>query len=189
MRYLRIDGNTVLDDREAHIAEFNRPGSGEGPGGWGRARKGGGDEEGGPLPWCWALAHIAEFNRPGSGEGGRSSIGGPGMEAGEACRGAGGWGAGGWESRARAAHTAQSPLTPSPTLSQLLKHHPPNPLPPPDVFIFLLSIRAAGRGLNLQSSDTVVIYDPDPNPKNEEQAIARSHRCGGCVSVAAAVLL
>jgi hypothetical protein len=36
-------------------------------------------------------------------------------------------------------------------------------------FIFLLSIRAAGRGLNLQSADTVVIYDPDPNPKNEEQ--------------------
>ena len=36
-------------------------------------------------------------------------------------------------------------------------------------FIFLLSIRAAGRGLNLQSADTVVVYDPDPNPKNEEQ--------------------
>jgi len=45
-------------------------------------------------------------------------------------------------------------------------------------FIFLLSIRAAGRGLNLQSADTVVLYDPDPNPKNEEQAIARSHRIG-----------
>lgn len=29
-----------------------------------------------------------------------------------------------------------------------------------------------------QSSDTVIIYDPDPNPKNEEQAIARSHRIG-----------
>lgn len=29
-----------------------------------------------------------------------------------------------------------------------------------------------------QTSDTVVIYDPDPNPKNEEQAIARSHRIG-----------
>lgn len=29
MKYLRIDGNTVLDDREARIAEFNRPGSGE----------------------------------------------------------------------------------------------------------------------------------------------------------------
>ena len=45
-------------------------------------------------------------------------------------------------------------------------------------FIFLLSIRAAGRGLNLQTADTVIIYDPDPNPKNEEQAIARSHRIG-----------
>lgn len=41
-----------------------------------------------------------------------------------------------------------------------------------------MSIRAAGRGLNLQTADTVVIYDPDPNPKNEEQAIARSHRIG-----------
>ncbi len=50
--------------------------------------------------------------------------------------------------------------------------------PNSDAFVFLLSIRAAGRGLNLQSSDTVVIYDPDPNPKNEEQAIARSHRIG-----------
>jgi len=42
----------------------------------------------------------------------------------------------------------------------------------------LLSIRAAGRGLNLQTADTVVVYDPDPNPKNEEQAIARAHRIG-----------
>ncbi|GIL44687.1 hypothetical protein Vafri_2212 [Volvox africanus] len=50
--------------------------------------------------------------------------------------------------------------------------------PDSEIFIFLLSIRAAGRGLNLQTSDTVVIYDPDPNPKNEEQAIARSHRIG-----------
>jgi hypothetical protein len=50
--------------------------------------------------------------------------------------------------------------------------------PKSQVFIFLLSIRAAGRGLNLQTADTVVMYDPDPNPKNEEQAIARSHRIG-----------
>lgn len=50
--------------------------------------------------------------------------------------------------------------------------------PDSEAFVFLLSIRAAGRGLNLQTSDTVVIYDPDPNPKNEEQAIARSHRIG-----------
>ncbi|KAI0500418.1 hypothetical protein KFK09_018630 [Dendrobium nobile] len=50
--------------------------------------------------------------------------------------------------------------------------------PNSDCFIFLLSIRAAGRGLNLQSADTVVIYDPDPNPQNEEQAVARAHRIG-----------
>ncbi|KAK9757914.1 hypothetical protein RND81_01G194500 [Saponaria officinalis] len=50
--------------------------------------------------------------------------------------------------------------------------------PQTDCFIFLLSIRAAGRGLNLQTADTVIIYDPDPNPKNEEQAVARAHRIG-----------
>ncbi|XP_017603558.2 ATP-dependent helicase BRM-like [Gossypium arboreum] len=50
--------------------------------------------------------------------------------------------------------------------------------PDSECFIFLLSIRAAGRGLNLQTADTVVIYDPDPNPKNEEQAVARAHRIG-----------
>jgi len=50
--------------------------------------------------------------------------------------------------------------------------------PHSEKFIFLLSIRAAGRGLNLQTADTVVVYDPDPNPKNEEQAIARAHRIG-----------
>ncbi|XP_020575040.1 ATP-dependent helicase BRM-like [Phalaenopsis equestris] len=50
--------------------------------------------------------------------------------------------------------------------------------PVSDSFIFLLSIRAAGRGLNLQTADTVIIYDPDPNPQNEEQAIARAHRIG-----------
>ena len=50
--------------------------------------------------------------------------------------------------------------------------------PGSDCFIFLLSIRAAGRGLNLQTADTVIVYDPDPNPKNEEQAVARAHRIG-----------
>lgn len=50
--------------------------------------------------------------------------------------------------------------------------------PASECFIFLLSIRAAGRGLNLQTADTVIIYDPDPNPKNEEQAVARAHRIG-----------
>jgi SNF2 family DNA or RNA helicase len=53
--------------------------------------------------------------------------------------------------------------------------------PGSEAFIFLLSIRAAGRGLNLQSADTVVVYDPDPNPKNEEQV--RGSGC--CVDCAA----
>jgi SNF2 family DNA or RNA helicase len=42
---------------------------------------------------------------------------------------------------------------------------PPPPPPSPELFIYLLSIRAAGRGLNLQTADTVIIYDPDANPK------------------------
>lgn len=50
--------------------------------------------------------------------------------------------------------------------------------PESETFVFLLSIKAAGRGLNLQTADTVVVYDPDPNPKNEEQAVARAHRLG-----------
>ncbi|GLJ38996.1 hypothetical protein SUGI_0794870 [Cryptomeria japonica] len=47
-----------------------------------------------------------------------------------------------------------------------------------ECFIFLLSICAAGRSLNLQSADTVIIYDPDANPQNEQQAVARAHRIG-----------
>jgi len=50
--------------------------------------------------------------------------------------------------------------------------------PGSEVFLFLLSIRAAGRGLNLQTADTVIIFDPDANPKNEEQAVARAYRIG-----------
>jgi SWI/SNF-related matrix-associated actin-dependent regulator of chromatin subfamily A protein 2/4 len=60
---------------------------------------------------------------------------------------------------------------------------------PAEVFIFLLSIRAAGRGLNLQTADTVIIYDPDANPKNEEQAIARSHRIGQTKEVCLSTLI
>jgi hypothetical protein len=50
--------------------------------------------------------------------------------------------------------------------------------PGSNVFIFLLSIRAGGVGLNLQSADTVIFYDTDFNPQMDNQASARCHRLG-----------
>lgn len=45
-------------------------------------------------------------------------------------------------------------------------------------FVFLLSTRAGGLGINLDTADTVVIYDSDWNPQNDLQAMARAHRIG-----------
>jgi len=50
--------------------------------------------------------------------------------------------------------------------------------PESDVFIFMLSTRAGGLGLNLQSADTVVIFDSDWNPHQDLQAQDRAHRIG-----------
>ncbi|KAB0802651.1 hypothetical protein PPYR_04837 [Photinus pyralis] len=47
-----------------------------------------------------------------------------------------------------------------------------------EYFIFLLSTRAGGLGLNLQSADTVVIFDSDWNPHQDLQAQDRAHRIG-----------
>jgi len=47
-----------------------------------------------------------------------------------------------------------------------------------EYFAFLLSTRAGGLGLNLQSADTVIIYDNDWNPFADQQASARVHRIG-----------
>ncbi|XP_068681305.1 chromodomain-helicase-DNA-binding protein 1-like isoform X2 [Montipora foliosa] len=47
-----------------------------------------------------------------------------------------------------------------------------------DTFIFLLSTRAGGQGLNLMSADTVIFVDSDFNPQNDMQAAARAHRIG-----------
>jgi len=44
--------------------------------------------------------------------------------------------------------------------------------------VFLLSLRAAGTGLNLTTASYVVLYDPWWNPAVEAQAIDRSHRIG-----------
>uniref|UniRef100_A0A8C5BVC1 SWI/SNF related BAF chromatin remodeling complex subunit ATPase 4a n=1 Tax=Gadus morhua TaxID=8049 RepID=A0A8C5BVC1_GADMO len=50
--------------------------------------------------------------------------------------------------------------------------------PASEYFVFLLSTRAGGLGLNLQSADTVVIYDSDWNPHQDLQAQDRAHRIG-----------
>ena len=44
--------------------------------------------------------------------------------------------------------------------------------------VFLLSTRAGGQGLNLQSADSVIIFDLDWNPAMDIQAEDRAHRIG-----------
>ena len=48
----------------------------------------------------------------------------------------------------------------------------------PELFIFLLSTRAGGLGINLTAADTVIFYDHDWNPSNDSQAMDRAHRLG-----------
>ena len=47
-----------------------------------------------------------------------------------------------------------------------------------DKFIFLLSTRAGGLGINLYTADVVVLYDSDWNPQMDLQAMDRAHRIG-----------
>jgi chromatin-remodeling ATPase INO80 len=48
----------------------------------------------------------------------------------------------------------------------------------PEIFIFLLSTRAGGLGINLTAADTVIFYDSDWNPTIDSQAMDRAHRLG-----------
>ena len=50
--------------------------------------------------------------------------------------------------------------------------------PNSEKFAFLLSTRAGGLGINLQTADTCVLYDSDWNPQADLQAMDRCHRIG-----------
>ncbi|ODA80234.1 hypothetical protein RJ55_03192 [Drechmeria coniospora] len=50
--------------------------------------------------------------------------------------------------------------------------------PDSPIFVFLLSTRAGGVGINLATADTVIIMDPDFNPHQDIQALSRAHRIG-----------
>ncbi|VDC02001.1 unnamed protein product [Peniophora sp. CBMAI 1063] len=47
-----------------------------------------------------------------------------------------------------------------------------------EIMVFILSTRAGGLGLNLQTADTVIIFDSDWNPHADLQAQDRAHRIG-----------
>jgi len=47
-----------------------------------------------------------------------------------------------------------------------------------EIFLYLISTRAGGLGINLASADTVIHYDSDWNPQADLQAQDRSHRIG-----------
>ena len=62
--------------------------------------------------------------------------------------------------------------------------------PDNDVFLFLLSTRAGGQGLNLTGADTVILHDVDFNPQVDRQAEDRCHRWGergGCTGAVSQV--
>ena len=40
-------------------------------------------------------------------------------------------------------------------------------------FVFLLSTRAGGLGINLATADTVILYDSDWNPQVEQAGVGR----------------
>ena len=50
--------------------------------------------------------------------------------------------------------------------------------PKSDKFLFLLTTRAGGLGINLATADIVVLFDSDWNPQADLQAMDRAHRIG-----------
>jgi ATP-dependent DNA helicase len=47
-----------------------------------------------------------------------------------------------------------------------------------NLFVFLLSTRAGGLGINLTAADTCILFDSDWNPHADSQAMDRCHRIG-----------
>ncbi|EPY30473.1 hypothetical protein AGDE_09426 [Angomonas deanei] len=58
--------------------------------------------------------------------------------------------------------------------SQMAAFNAPNS----EYFVFLLSTRAGGLGINLQAANHVILYDSDWNPQMDLQAQDRAHRIG-----------
>lgn len=50
--------------------------------------------------------------------------------------------------------------------------------PNSEKFLFMLSTKAGGLGINLMTANVVIIYDSDWNPQNDLQAMDRAHRIG-----------
>lgn len=157
MQYLRIDGSTALEDRESAIQKFNAK-----------------DSEAFIflLSIRWVCFHVAQ----------KAATCWEAAVLATACQGLGGLHLPAvnlvhmrWFSPAFCTLASSAPAW----LGCSASPHPHLASSAPR--------SAAGRGLNLQSSDTVVIYDPDPNPKNEEQAIAR-WVAGGVAGLTAGVL-
>jgi E1A-binding protein p400 len=48
----------------------------------------------------------------------------------------------------------------------------------PKIFVFILSTRSGGLGINLTGADSVIFYDSDWNPAMDAQAQDRAHRIG-----------
>lgn len=53
----------------------------------------------------------------------------------------------------------------------------------PETFVFVMSTRSGGVGLNLQRADTVIFADSDYNPQADLQAVARAYRLGQTKSI------
>ena len=47
-----------------------------------------------------------------------------------------------------------------------------------NIYLFLLTTRVGGLGINLVGADRIIIYDPDWNPSTDTQARERAWRIG-----------